>query len=102
MNADALAIFLMTRDPESVERERFGDVDVIKNLWMGKSHREMVKQHKLRAARYWAQRRGEVLVSEATGKLRASRKIGKMSPAQLAYVRSVVDKIREERETEHG
>lgn len=91
--ADELAIFCITRDPEMIEIERFGNVNILANLWVGRKHREMVKTHESRAREYWGRKNGKLEINNIQTK---APKCNKMSKEQLEYARALADKIRKE------
>lgn len=58
--SDSLAMFLATRDPETVEKERFGEIKIENNIFAGRKHTQMLDRHDDRVAEYWSQVTGSV------------------------------------------
>lgn len=82
----------MTRDPEVTERERFGDVDIVANMWGTRRHREMIKAHEARKQLRYTQT-SDIVGNGFTQTSRKQQKV-KLNPEILAEVRSYIERTR--------
>lgn len=96
MEFDALGLFLATRDPAKVERERFGKVNVERNIAAGEYHRQEINEHTDRVKNYWASIRnadnisaGELAQAVKREMPKHNKKKAPMTDAQRRHVQAV-------------